>query len=139
MVNLGLSAGARRRRLLASGGLALLILGALVLAPLVVHDVGQPCPPGVQTERPAAVHLTPSLFKHRSVVQVPSADVTLNMPLVACVDDRVVGEGIADEEDLASELTTINVATHWVNWMWLSGRLGELQRPERWVVVLGPF
>jgi hypothetical protein len=81
----------------------------------------------------------PSVIKHQSIIQVSSADVTLDMALVACIDGRVVGEGIADEIDLAADLTTINVATRWVDWMWLTGRLSEFQDFDRWVIVLGPL
>lgn len=122
-------------------------LGALLLAALVligetvgsIHAVEQPCPRGARAEQPITVHLVPSVVRHQSWVGLPADLVALEMELVACVDGRIAGRGVVDENDIERTVATVNVATHWVGALWLSGRIDEYRDPQRWLIVLPPF
>jgi hypothetical protein len=116
-----------------------LLLSALVYTLSVYHPADMPCPSGSRVEHPKAVHLVPSVVRHRSWVEVPLTDVVIDMELLVCADGFVVGRGKVDEGDLQSADTVIHVATHWVGWLWVSGRLDTYQTPDRFLVVFPPI
>jgi hypothetical protein len=116
-------------------GLAIFVLAAILFWAIVLHGVDEPCPRAGLVQQASEVRLVPSIIPHQSWVAVPSERVSLDMQLVVCVDGLAIGRGSVDDEDMASPNAVINVPTHWVDWLWLSGRLQEYQDPTRWLVV----
>jgi hypothetical protein len=113
-------------------GGAVLVAG---LAALRASSMGDhACPGGSETITPVAVRLVPTVIRHRSWVDVRSADVRLGAKLLACTDGRLVGETLVTEEHLAMPITSIGIPTRWVAGTWLAGRLDEYQTTARWTI-----
>jgi hypothetical protein len=122
-------------------GLTGLVVGALICSVAVMgslHLVDAPCPSDARSQHPIAVYLVPAIVKHQSMVAIPSREVTLGMGMLACADGWVVGRNVVDEADIRSPTATVNVATHWVLGVWLTGRLPDYADTRRWRVVLLP-
>ena len=129
------SSAAGRRGPVSIFGLAIFVLAAILFWFFVLHGIDEPCPRAGFVQQASEVHLVPGIIPHQSWVGVSSERVSLDMQLVVCIDGLAIGRGFVDDEDMASPSAAINVPTHWVDWLWLSGRLREYQDPDRWLVV----
>jgi hypothetical protein len=127
-----------RRAALTLCGLVLMVIAVSTPLRRSVNVVDQPCPEGAHVARPVVIWLNPSLVRHQSWVGIPASLVALDMELVACVDGRIAGRSIVDENDIQRTVATVNVATNWVMMAWVTGRIDEYRDPEHWQVIVSP-
>jgi hypothetical protein len=115
------------------GGLA--CLAALAYALHERYPVGRPCPSGTRSEHPISVSLVPGVLRHQSWIHVSSERIVPGMRFLACRDGLVVGEGVVEDDHLQTGVMKVGIPTHWVNWMWITGRLSSCRDPNHWMVV----
>lgn len=115
-----------------------LVLATGLLAIRTPYRTNEPCPGGGRQIAATAVRLVPSVLRHRSWVEVPSNAISAGDKLLACIDGRLVGENIVDEDDLVGPFTQIGIPTNWVAMQWLAGRLDTYRSVDRWTVMVVP-
>jgi hypothetical protein len=114
---------------------ALAVLDVIWFGPPLERPLDQPCPSGARTEHPAHVQLSVTVLEHQSWVQVPAAEVSVGLKLVACTDGKAIGSREVEERDIRNDAVRIGVPTRWVLGEWLAGDLDPYRAAERWDVV----
>jgi hypothetical protein len=125
--------GHRRLLLMATAVCGLLVLAWL--APPLERPLDEPCPAGSRTEHPARVQLSVTVLEHQSWVQVPAAEVSVGLHLVACTDGKAIGSRDVQQRDIQNDAVRIGVPTRWVLGQWLAGDLDPYRPADRWTVV----
>jgi hypothetical protein len=123
------------RRRLVVGGVVLVALWFIAFGPPLERPLNEPCPSGPRGEEPIGVQLSVTILEHESWVQVPAAEVSQGMLLVACADGKAIGRRKVEERDILNDAVRIGVPTRWVLGQWLSGDLDPYRSTGRWRVV----
>jgi hypothetical protein len=124
----------RRRLLLVTAAVAGLVIFAWSGPPLE-RPLDEPCPTGSRTEHPARVQLSVTILEHQSWVQVPAAEVSVGLHLVACTEGKAIGSRDVEPRDIQNDAVRIGIPTRWVLGQWFSGDLDPYRPADRWTVV----
>jgi hypothetical protein len=117
-------------------GAAVVGLAGLVwFGPPLERPLDEPCPSSSRTEHPASLQLSVTLLEHQSWVQVPAAEVSVGLHLVACTDGKAIGSRDVQARDIQNDAVRIGIPTRWVLGQWLAGDLDPYRTAERWTVV----
>jgi hypothetical protein len=103
--------------------------------PPLERPLDEPCPEGSRTEHPATVQLSVTVLEHQSWVQVPAAEVSVGLHLVACTDGKAIGSREVQQRDIQNDAVRIGIPTRWVLGQWLGGELDAYRAADRWTVV----
>lgn len=117
------------------GAAVVALVGFVWLGPPLERPLDEPCPSGSRTEHPASLQLSVTLFEHQSWVQVPAAEVSVGLHLVACTDGKAIGSRDVQARDIQNDAVRIGIPTRWVLGQWLAGDLDPYRTAQRWTVV----